>query len=423
MSETLQGQRLRRAALIAYPAALGGERLDFLLERSALQGAERASLQWLLSGALRETAILQALLAQLLRPGRQDEQISALLQLALFELRHGQRPEFAVVNDWVAATQLIGKTWAKGLVNAVLRRYLRERSRLDAIPPPQSHPQWLLQRLQAAYPEQWPQIIAANLQPAPLWLRVNRQRHSRDAYQALLTERGVASSAHPQLLDALRLEQSLPVQELPGWEEGWVAVQDGAAQLAAEILAPKAGERILDACAAPGGKTAHLLALGADDLLALDRSESRLQRTQAALQRQGFAPTLRLADAADPSSYADGRLFDAILLDVPCSATGIIRRHPDILHRPSDLATLTQEQARLLRGVWPLLRPGGRLLYCTCSVLPEENGEQIAAFLDEQADARLQVHPLSGQRLPGQDGMDGFFYALLGKVAEAGEAA
>ena len=422
MTEGVQGARLRRAALAVYPAVLAGERLDFLLDRSGLRGSERASLQWLLSGALRESGILQELLQRLLRPGKQDEQILALLQLALFELRHGQRPDFAIVNDWVSASQLVGKSWAKGLINAVLRRYLRERPRLDADVVSASHPDWLLQRLQDAYPTDWPTIVRANLQAAPLWLRVNRRRISRDQYQALLQEQGHASQRCATLPDALILPQSLPVRELPGWEDGWVAVQDGAAQLAAEILAPQAGERILDACAAPGGKTAHLLSLGADDVLALDSAAPRLQRLEVALQRQGLSTQTRVADAAQISSYWDGRPFHAILLDAPCSATGIIRRHPDILHHAPDLPRLCQEQARLLRGVWPALAPGGRLLYATCSLLPEENELLVQDFLHTQADACRVDDPRCGQRLPGQEEMDGFYYALLRKSA-AGEAA
>ncbi|MBU2754551.1 16S rRNA (cytosine(967)-C(5))-methyltransferase RsmB [Acidithiobacillus sp. CV18-2] len=418
MSEAVQGKRLRRAALLAYPAALAGERLDFLLDRSGLQGAERASLQWLLSGALREGQALREPLQSLLRPGKQDEQVLALLQLALYELRHGQRPDFAIVNDWVEASQLIGKTWAKGLINAVLRRYLRERSALDTVAasPSESHPAWLLQRLQAAYPEDWPAIVAANLQPAPLWLRVNRQQLSRDAYQRRLQECGHPSRTYAQLPDALILPGSLPVRELPGWDAGWVTVQDGAAQLAAEILAPQRGEKVLDACAAPGGKTAHLLALGATNILALDRSAPRLRRLQEALQRQGLSAELREADAALPETWGNQQLFDAILLDAPCSATGIIRRHPDILHREPDLVALRDEQARLLRGLWQQLRPGGRLLYCTCSILPEENEAQIQDFLAGHSDAVRVADPRCGQRLPGQDDMDGFYYALLRKV-------
>lgn len=422
MTEGVQGARLRRAALAVYPAVLAGERLDFLLDRSGLRGSERASLQWLLSGALRESGMLQELLQRLLRPGKQDEQILALLQLALFELRHGQRPDFAIVNDWVSASQLVGKSWAKGLINAVLRRYLRERPGLDANADSASHPDWLLQRLQDAYPTDWPTIVRANLQAAPLWLRVNRRRISRDQYQALLQEQGLASQRCATLSDALILPQSLPVRELPGWEDGWVAVQDGAAQLAAEILAPQAGERILDACAAPGGKTAHLLSLGADDVLALDSAASRLQRLEVALQRQGLSTQTRVADAAQISSYWDGRPFHAILLDAPCSATGIIRRHPDILHHAPDLPRLCREQARLLRGVWPALAPGGRLLYATCSLLPEENELLVQDFLHTQADACRVDDPRCGQRLPGQEEMDGFYYALLRKSA-AGEAA
>ncbi len=420
MTVGVQGERLRRAAMLALPGLLAGGRLDFCLERSQLTGAERASLQWLLSGTLRESQHLQETLRRYLRSGRQDPQVLALLQLALFELRHGHRPSFAVVDDWVNASLLLHKPWAKGLVNAVLRRYLREEPEVAAPDWAASHPDWLLQRLQQAYPQQWPAIVQANLQEPPLWLRVNPKRVAAASYQRLLQEQGIAANTFPDLPDALLLPKSIPVRDLPGWEEGWVTVQDGAAQFAAELLAPQPGERILDACAAPGGKTAHLLARGARDLLALDRSAPRLARMGDALQRLREQPRILHADAAKPEEYWDGIPFDAILLDAPCSASGIVRRHPDILHRQPDLRTLTQEQAQLLEVLWPLLRPGGRLLYCTCSVLPEENIEQIRSFLARHEDALLVADPRCRQRLPGEDGMDGFYYALMRKAEDLG---
>ncbi|MBU2825568.1 16S rRNA (cytosine(967)-C(5))-methyltransferase RsmB, partial [Acidithiobacillus ferrooxidans] len=218
---------------------------------------------------------------------------------------------------------------------------------------------------------------------------------------------------------ALCLPASVPVATLPGWDAGWVAVQDGAAQLAAHILAPREGERILDACAAPGGKTAHLWALGATRLDALDRSAERLNRVRETLERQGGEVHLQAADAAETATWWNGETYDAILLDAPCTGTGVIRRHPDIRLRrqPEDVAEAVAQQARLLEGLWPCLRPGGRLLYATCSVLPEENEEQIAAFVQRHSDARRMAHPLTGQRLPGQEDMDGFYYALLEKDA------
>ncbi len=413
---------MRLAAIAAYPVLLKRGKLELQLASAGLEGSQRAALQWLLSTALREALLLQDIASRLLRrPWKgADADLSALLVLALCELRHGQRPAHAVVNDWVESCRTLGKPWASPVVNGVLRRYLREREALEGAlqDSGRGHPAWLFRRLQAAYPERWEEIVCANLAEPPLWLRVSPHVEV-SVYSGLLEARGIASGTHPFLPHALRLGKSLPVRNLPGWEEGWVTVQDGAAQLAAEILAPGKGERILDACAAPGGKTAHLLALGAGHVVALDRSPGRLQRVRESLARLGLEAECHATDAVPAGSWWDGLPFDGILLDAPCTATGVIRRHPDILlrRRESDLLAATAEQQRLLEGLWPLLRPGGRLLYCTCSVLPEENGLQIDAFLDRHPDARVVEDPRCGQRLPGEAGMDGFFYALLEKLA------
>ena len=419
------GVAVRQTAVAVLREVDAGQTVDAALLRVPLGGAERATLQWLVLGTLREYLTLQALAGKLLRKDwrEEDHVLRFLLSLALFELRHGQRPAFAVVDDWVDMTGVVHRAWARGLINAVLRRYLRERAALDAAvadsDPDFGHPAWLAARLRAVYPQDWPAIAAANNAIPPLWLRVNTRRIEASAYRRLLVEQGLEAVGVAWSDAALRLPASVPVATLPGWAAGWVAVQDGAAQLAAHILEPRSGERILDACAAPGGKTAHLWALGATSLDALDRSAERLQRVGEALERQGVEAKLMVADAAETGAWWDGRYYDAILLDAPCTGTGVIRRHPDIRLRrhPEDVATAAAQQARLLARLWPCLRPGGRLLYATCSVLPEENDAQIATFLGRHPDARHSAHPLTGQTLPGQGEMDGFYYALLEKGA------
>ncbi len=416
------GSLVRRAAIAVLGAVDEGEKVDVALARAAVSGPDRATLQWLVLGTLREYLLLQKLAGLLLRKAwrEEDQDLGFLLHLAFYELRHGQRPAFAVVNDWVGMAEHVDKVWAKGLLNAVLRRFLREQSDLEAQIEDANlgHPAWLAARLKAAYPEAWPAIAAANNRPAPLWLRVNPTRVSPEDYGQALQAQGLRSRGVDWSAAALCLPESIPVATLPGWEEGWVAVQDAAAQMAAHILAPDPEERVLDACAAPGGKTAHLWALGARRLDALDRSAERLQKLREALFRQGAIAHLQVADASEPETWWNGEPYDAILLDAPCTGIGVIRRHPDIRLRrqPEDVQTVVVQQKRLLDALWTCLRPGGRLLYATCSILPEENLLQIRAFLERHEDARQQAHPLTGQRLPGQDDMDGFYYALLVKA-------
>ncbi len=417
------GVAIRKTSIGVLRGVDSGQTVDAALLPVPLTGSDRATVQWLVLGTLREYLPVQALAAKLLRKDwrEEDTDLRFLLSLALFELRHGQRPAFAIVNDWVGMTEALKKPWARGLINAVLRRYLREREALEValVDRDLGHPAWLAARLRAAYPQDWLAIAAANNAAPPLWLRVNTRRADPDKYRQLLAAQGLEAHGVAWSEAALCLPASVPVATLPGWDAGWVAVQDGAAQLAAHILAPQEGERILDACAAPGGKTAHLWALGATCLEALDRSAERLNRVREALERQGGIAHLQVADAAETTTWWNGEFYDAILLDAPCTGTGVIRRHPDIRLRrqPEDVAEAVAQQARLLEGLWPCLRPGGRLLYATCSVLPEENEEQIIAFLLRHPDARRSAHPLTGQRLPGQDEMDGFYYALLEKGA------
>ncbi len=328
------------------------------------------------------------------------------------------------------ATRELGRAPLVGFVNALLRRASRES--LPESPDPAvsgSHPDWLVERLRADWPGQWQDILAANNQPAPLWLRCNPRELGIDRLLRSLREDEVAAEATERLPNAVRVLDPLPVERLPFWHTGALSIQDGAAQLAVLALDPQPGERVLDACAAPGGKSAQIAERLDPDhgrLLAIDIEARRLQRVAQQLDRQGLATPnvqLRVADAAATTDWWDGEPFDAILLDAPCSATGIIRRQPDIKwhRRATDIPVLVQTQARLLDALWPLLRPGGRLVYATCSILRDENERQVDAFLARTPDAVAtplderfgRASGAGRQRLPGEDGMDGFFYAAL----------
>ncbi|HYG43147.1 MAG TPA: 16S rRNA (cytosine(967)-C(5))-methyltransferase RsmB [Bordetella sp.] len=333
-----------------------------------------------------------------------------------------------VVNQAVtAAAGQRGLSAYKGLLNASLRRFLRERAALEGAVADRpevrwNHPGWWVDQLRAAYPDQWQAIAAAANVPAPLILRVNPRRATREQVRQALQDAGIA--AEPVGAAGLVLAQARPVTQLPGFAEGWWSVQDAAAQLAAPLLGPRDGQRVLDACAAPGGKTAHLLELADLDLLALDADATRLQRVGQNLDRLGLRSdrvALAAADAADLDAWWDGRPFDAVLADVPCTASGIVRRHPDIrwLRRAPDIARTAALQGRIVDALWRTVAPGGRLLYVTCSVFPAEGERQAEAFARRHADARRLDAP--GQLLPVAIGAtpqaqhDGFFYALFAK--------
>ncbi|WP_374012494.1 16S rRNA (cytosine(967)-C(5))-methyltransferase RsmB [Pseudoxanthomonas koreensis] len=364
-------------------------------------------------------------------PGASDGPLLALLLAGSAQLDALRLPAHAALDATVEAARALGRPHQAGLVNALLRRAQR-----DGFPPTDpagAWPQWLRSRVEAAWPAQAAAMFAASAQPAPMWLRVNRRRIARDAYRLMLDEAGVASAIDPRLDDALRLDTPVPVATLPGFDQGLVSVQDGSAQQAVDALGAEPGARVLDACAAPGGKAAHLLERDpALELLALELDPRRLPRIEETLRRCGLLEDaasgrvqVRAADATLPAQWWDGFSFDAVLLDAPCSATGVVRRQPDILlhRRPADIDALVQAQARLLDAVWPLLRPGGTLLYATCSILPCENADQVTAFLARAPGAIAEPLPdtfghLAGpgrQRLAGEDGMDGFFYARVRK--------
>jgi 16S rRNA (cytosine967-C5)-methyltransferase len=385
-------------------------------------------------GVLRWWPRLEALQERLLeRPLKhRDRDVEVILLLGLYQLLCLRVPAHAAVNETVALTSLSGKPWAKGLVNGVLRRFERERATLvrevdrrDSAA--LAHPDWLVKSLRRCWPEDWRQILTENNQRPPMTLRVNRQRRERDAYLADLAAAGLAGHPTPHAAQGVTLAEPVDVDVLPGFAQGQVSVQDAAAQLAAPLLAPAPGERVLDACAAPGGKTAHLLEYepSLQGLVALDKDPERLARLHENLARLGLQAAAACADAAAPDRWWDGARFQRILLDAPCSATGIIRRHPDVklLRRADQIAGLVSQQERLLVALWPLLAPGGTLLYATCSVLCEENDAQIARFVASRRGVDVQPIEASWGRalrygrqvLPGEEEMDGFYYALLRK--------
>ncbi len=428
--------RLLGHAADALAAVRGGRSLNDALARCPAPA--RPGTQAISFHALRWLGAAEVVRRRL-APKTPPPEVDALLLVALALLWPPGGPpylEHVLVDQAVAATRRRAPQGA-GFVNAVLRRFGRERDAIvaAALADPlarYNHPAWWLERLRTDWPDRWQDIADADNTHPPMTLRVNVRRTTPAAYLEMLSAHGIAATRLAAA--AISLARPMPVTQLPGFGEGLVSVQDAAAQRAAPLLLGRplaAGARVLDACAAPGGKTAHLLELAELDLLALDRDADRLARVDATLARLGLAAETRVADASAPETWWDGRPFDAILLDAPCSASGIVRRHPDVrwLRRAGDLATLAATQARLLDALWPLLAPGGRLLYCTCSVFLCEGSAQIDAFLQRRGDAVLAASPPSpGQLLPLPDNRetttsppvreaaDGFYLALLEKL-------
>ncbi len=417
---------------------------------------ERALTQELCYGVLRWLPRLQALLKELLRKPlkTKDDDIQVLLLIGLYQHLYLQIPPYAATAATVEVTRTLKKDWASGLVNAVLRHFQRQRAQLleqidTKLSVKFAHPPWLLDRLQTNWPHHWESLLRANNSHPPLTLRINARCLSRETYLTHLQQANIVAELTPYtdygvtiqqwpvtlgLEEQLDLLKSAPakignwITHLPGFSQGWISVQDGAAQLAAPLLDVPAGARVLDACAAPGGKTAHLLEHynNSGTLFALDNQPARIKKLEETLQRLQLTATIRCADATQPHTWWDGNPFERILLDAPCSGSGVIRRHPDIkyLRQPNDMAALTDQQQGLLKALWPLLKPGGKLLYVTCSVFAEENELQIEKFLTTQHDAdesRLMVqwgHALSRGRqiLSGENNADGFYYACLTKT-------
>ena len=398
---------------------------------SPLDPRENAFAQELVFGTLRYLPRLEAWLAHVAPRTPRDTAIRAIALLGLYQLGFTRVPPHAAVSTSVELARAIGKSWAAGFVNAVLRRFAAERdsiARIELDAKAQlAHPEWLLAAFERAWPEAWESLARANLERPPMTLRVNTRRISRRHYLGVLSNHGMQARATVHSKQGVTLESPRAVESIPGFDEGLVSVQDEAAQLAAGLLDAPRASRVLDACAAPGGKTGHILERGAGEIavVALDNDARRVGDLRHALARLGLTAKVRLGDAGDPDAWWDRRPFHRILLDVPCSGTGVIRRHPDIkvLRRPEDVKKMADRQKTMLHALWPLLARGGRLLYATCSVLPAENESVIRSFLTEHADsAPVQIDAAWGrpaghgrQILPGEDAMDGFFYAALAK--------
>lgn len=436
----------RAAAAQAVQAVWRGRSLDVALPNAlaalpATLAREHALIQEMTYGALRWHFQLLPLVRDFIQKPFQDKDadVEALLVVGFYQLLHMRVAAHAAVKETVEAVTVLKKDWAKPMLNAVLRRATREdgaiRARIGADEILElAHPAWMLTKLKQDWPNDWRNVAQANNARAPLSLRVHAGKTTRAAYLQELARAGLAARPVEHLDSAVVLETPVAVETLPGFSAGLVSVQDSAAQLAALLLDAQPGERVLDACAAPGGKAAHILERTARvDLTALDIDARRLERIRENFARLGLGGTVVQGDAARPADWWNGRPFDRILLDAPCSATGVIRRHPDIrLHRqPADIEQLAASQARLLKALWPLLGASGKLLYVTCSIFPQENHQVLARFLAHHPDARVQKisHPLldlarpaaSGfQILPGILGMDGFYYAGIEKIPEGG---
>jgi len=402
-----------------------------------LESRDSALLQELVFGVTRWSGRLDCQLGLLMKkpPRRKDSDVKVLLWLALYELQYMRSPDYAVVNAYTDLTPKLRKKWAKALVNGVLRQFLRTRDdvtaradRLDA--GRTSLPDWMLKHLQTDWPAHVDAIVDAGNQKAPLALRVNQSVCTRDAYRqkldAAFADSEFACREAELGQQSLILDSSPRVTALPGYDDGLFSVQDSAAQLAAELVAPTPGQRVLDACAAPGGKTCHLLEIQPEcTVTAVDNSETRMRRVHENLRRLQLEASCIVADAADTDSWWDGTPFDSILLDAPCSAMGVLRRHPDIrlLRRESDIQSLRDQQRQLLQALWAIVKPGGKLVYATCSVLKGENEQQVVDFLASHSDAFEQ--PIEAewglackagrQILPGQHEADGFYYAIIEK--------
>ncbi|QKK01583.1 MAG: 16S rRNA (cytosine(967)-C(5))-methyltransferase RsmB [Pseudomonadota bacterium] len=437
---TVAGALPRSVAARALASVLDqGRALDEVLGEmlaACADSRDRSLVRRLCHGVLRDWPALDRLIRLLSKrpPRGRQRVIHFLLAVALQELRDRREPAPAVVHAAVAGARVLCGERVTGVVNAVLRRYLREAAELelpvDDVVLTTGYPRWLVEAIEKDWGERSALILAAGNQPPPLWLRVNRRRLSVGRAQALLAEAGHDAHRIAGFSDALLLARRAAVSDLPGFTEGHLSVQDGAAQLAVDYLRLDDARTVLDACAAPGGKTAHLLERADVEVTAVEIDVRRMRRMRAGLKRLGLRADLVVGDAARPEDWWDGRRFDRILVDAPCSATGVMRRHPDIrwLRRPDDIGRLVGTQRRLLDALWPLVRPGGILVYATCSVLHAENAGQIQAFLERHADARAMEDcacpgrpPPAGpgrQLLPGDHDCDGFYYAAVERLPD-----
>ncbi|MBI6602385.1 MULTISPECIES: 16S rRNA (cytosine(967)-C(5))-methyltransferase RsmB [Pseudomonas] len=431
----------RLAAAKALAAVLNGKaslNSSLPTQLDKVEDRDRGFTQDLAFGTARWQPRLSALAAKLLqKPFKAaDADVEALLLVGLYQLLYTRVPAHAAIGETVGCADKLKKPWAKALLNAVLRRAQRESeallAELEHDPVVRTaHPRWLQKSLKAFWPQQWEAICAANNAHPPMILRVNRRHHQRDAYLKLLSDAGLSATPCAYSVDGIVLEAATDVRSLPGFAEGWISVQDEAAQLAADLLDLAPGQRVLDACCAPGGKTCHILEVEKDlaQVVAVDLEAKRLVRVRENLARLGLSAELIAADGRDTATWWDGKPFQRILLDAPCSATGVIRRHPDIklTRQADDIAALAALQGELLDALWPTLEVGGILLYATCSTLPTENTEVIEAFLARTSGAReLDLATAAGikqphgrQLLAQEGGHDGFYYAKLIKIAAA----
>lgn len=425
----MKKQNLRSMAASAIEKVVEqGQSLSNILPplQQKVSDKDKALLQELCFGVLRTLPQQEWLISKLMsRPmtGKQRT-IHYLIMVGFYQLLHTRIPPHAALAETVEGAVVIKRPQLKGLINGVLRQFQRQQEELLAEFADSDqrflHPEWLLKRLQKAYPSQWQAIVEANNQRPPMWLRVNRNHHTRDEWLALLETAEMNGFTHDAYPDAIRLASPAPVQSLPGFEQGWVTVQDASAQGCMTYLEPQNGDRILDLCAAPGGKTTHILEVAPKaSVMAVDIDEQRLSRVYDNLKRLGMKAEVKQGDGRTPAQWCGDEQFDRILVDAPCSATGVIRRHPDIkwLRRDRDINELAQLQSEILDAVWPHLKPGGTLVYATCSVLPEENSQQVAAFLKRTSNATLRTTGTPDkpgiQNLPGAEDGDGFFYAKL----------
>ena len=434
------GARTRAVAAEVIDAVVSkGQSLDAAIaaNESRLPPDDRPLLRMLCYGVLRCYWQLQGWIDQLLdRPlKRRDSVINALLAVGLFQLEKTRIPDHAAVSQTVEAARQLRRPKLAGLLNACLRRFQREAIGAREATDEEScwnHPQWLIDRIRQDWPGDWESVLTANNEQAPMWLRVNSSRSTTDDYVDRLAQESIEAARFDAIPGALCLSQPCGVDNLPGFRDGDVSVQDAAAQIAARWLMGTTRGRILDACAAPGGKTGHLLEIGGGDveLTALDSDAQRIEAVRETVDRLGLDATIRVADASKPEEWWDGVEFDGVLLDAPCSATGVIRRHPDIklLRRASDIAALGELQRAMLKALWAVLKPGGRLLYVTCSTLAAENDEVTGAFLRDHGDAMeddvlpnnnirdlMRRKACGYQVLPGNERLDGFYFACLKK--------
>lgn len=387
-----------------------------LAEHSQLNAQDKGMLRDIAYGCQRFSGSLKFMLNKMLNKPINNPLLQHYLLVALYQLNHTRNAPHAVVNEAVNNIAKIGRGQYRSFANAILRRFLRERESLNKAAKfddvaKTNLPTWLLKNLQNQYPKHWHNIITAFQTHPPLTLRINRRHINAEQYLILLNEAGIEAKALDDY--AVCIATPVPVQQLPKFTEGWVSVQDWGAQQAAYLLQPQAGERILDACAAPGGKTGHLLELTDCQVTALDIDKTRLVRVADNITRLGFQAALHCAPAQDLKAWWNGKLFDAILADVPCTASGTIKRNPDIkwLRRPSDAHKTAKQQEPLLDALWTTLQSGGRLLLATCSIFDEENNQQCQRFLQRHPDARLREEKIL---LPNNK-QDGFYYAIIDK--------